>query len=342
MATTPAMSLGSRAVAPGALRGRRDARKVRIGYGPVRAETSPRDGARARVVRGRAAARSPARSVVTRAVVNSAVMNLPGMGADGQTWDPLGLGRRAIGWETGDNARDADDAVAESGSIMSLSRGRAVNALSGSSNKGDEDFFGNFMGGNLPGKIGTILALLIVSRVGTYIPISGVDRAAFAESLAGGGGVLGYVDTLTGGSISKLGIFSLGIVPYINSSIIFQVRRAALFCHRFFLSSRLSAVRRFRTPRVPDVARFSRGAFAFAAMNRPFRSRSIEVRRVRTRRAMKRTRKLSRERANARTREREPLRARPFGLFVARARRSRAEALETRAKTSLRAARFTV
>jgi hypothetical protein len=57
---------------------------------------------------------------------------------------------------------------------------------------------------------------------------------------------------------------------------------------------------------------------------------------------MKRTRKLSRERANARTREREPLRARPFGLFVARARRSRAEALETRAKTSLRAARFTV
>jgi hypothetical protein len=50
----------------------------------------------------------------------------------------------------------------------------------------------------------------------------------------------------------------------------------------------------------------------------------------------------TRERANARTREREPLRARPFGLFVARARRSRAEALETRAKTSLRAARFTV
>ena len=152
-------------------------------------------------------------------------MNLPGMGADGQTWDPLGLGRKAIGWETGDNAWNADEDVAASGSIMSLSRGRAVNALSGSSKKGDEDFFGNFMGGNLPGKIGTILALLIVSRVGTYIPISGVDRAAFAESLQGGGSVLGYVDTLTGGSISKLGIFSLGIVPYINSSIIFQVRR---------------------------------------------------------------------------------------------------------------------
>ena len=173
------------------------------------------------------------------------------------------------------------------------------------------------MGGNLPGKIGTILALLVVSRVGTYIPISGVDRAAFAESLAGGG-VLGYVDTLTGGSISKLGIFSLGIVPYINSSIIFQVRRAALFCHRSFPSSRLSAVRRFRTRRAPAASRVFSRAFAFAAMNRPFRSRSIEVRRVRTRRAMKRTRKLSRERANARTRT-PPSRARPFGLFVARA-----------------------
>ena len=80
-----AMSLGSRAVAPGALRGRRDARRVRIGYGPVRAVASPRDGARARGVRGRSAPRSPARSVAARAVVNSAVMNLPGMGADGHT-----------------------------------------------------------------------------------------------------------------------------------------------------------------------------------------------------------------------------------------------------------------
>ena len=35
--------------------------------------------------------------------------------------------------------------------------------------------------------------------------------------------MMAYADTLTGGSISKLGIFSLGIVPYINSSIIFQL-----------------------------------------------------------------------------------------------------------------------
>ena len=45
--------------------------------------------------------------------------------------------------------------------------------------------------------------------------------------------MLGYVDTLTGGSISKLGIFSLGIVPYINSSIIFQVRDTPRARNRF-------------------------------------------------------------------------------------------------------------
>jgi len=82
--------------------------------------------------------------------------------------------------------------------------------------------WGNFFKGKLPQKVGTILLLLSLSRLGVYIPIDGVDRAAFAESL-GQGGLLGYVDTLSGGSISKLGIFSLGIVPFINSSIIFQL-----------------------------------------------------------------------------------------------------------------------
>jgi preprotein translocase subunit SecY len=55
-----------------------------------------------------------------------------------------------------------------------------------------------------------------------------VSKCAFLKFnlhryIRGSGNVLSYVDTLTGGSISKLGIFSLGIVPYINSSIIFQL-----------------------------------------------------------------------------------------------------------------------
>ena len=40
-------------------------------------------------------------------------------------------------------------------------------------------------------------------------------------------GLLGYVDALSGGSISKVGLFSLGIIPYINASIVLQLFSAA-------------------------------------------------------------------------------------------------------------------
>lgn len=60
-----------------------------------------------------------------------------------------------------------------------------------------------------------------------YIPLEGVDRAAFAQQVQSSG-LLGYVDTLAGGSISKVGVFSLGIVPFINSSIIFQLLASAV------------------------------------------------------------------------------------------------------------------
>lgn len=60
-----------------------------------------------------------------------------------------------------------------------------------------------------------------------YLPLEGVDREAFASAVQGSG-LLGYMDTLSGGSISKVGVFSLGIVPYINSSIVFQLLASAL------------------------------------------------------------------------------------------------------------------
>jgi hypothetical protein len=111
-----------------------------------------------------------------------------------------------------------------SSSSSSSSRQSTKTSAFGTSSGGNDDGnFGDFFSGDLPQKVATILALLVVSRIGAYIPISGVDRTAFAESLSNTGGVMSYVDTLTGGSISKLGIFSLGIVPFINSSIIFQL-----------------------------------------------------------------------------------------------------------------------
>jgi len=96
-------------------------------------------------------------------------------------------------------------------------------ALSGSGATGGGDFWSS----KLPGKLATLVALLALSRVGVYIPLEGVDRAAFAQQVQSSG-VLGYVDTLAGGSISKVGVFSLGIVPYINSSIIFQLLASAV------------------------------------------------------------------------------------------------------------------
>ena len=53
--------------------------------------------------------------------------------------------------------------------------------------------------------------LVLFSRLGVYIPLPGVDVAAFADSVKTEG-LLGYIDTLSGGSISRVGIFSLGEV----------------------------------------------------------------------------------------------------------------------------------
>eukprot|EP00873_Tetraselmis_striata_P046423 jgi/Tetstr1/466687/TSEL_001002.t1 len=85
----------------------------------------------------------------------------------------------------------------------------------------DESLGGGFFKGPV-GKMFLILSLVVVSRVGVYVRLPGVDVDAFAQSMQSGG-LLQYVDALSGGSISKVGIFSLGIVPYINASIILQL-----------------------------------------------------------------------------------------------------------------------
>ncbi len=71
------------------------------------------------------------------------------------------------------------------------------------------------------------LGLLIVYRIGTYIPVPGVDpvRLAefFREAQAGIGGIL---NMFTGGAVSRMAIFALGIMPYISASIIVQLLTA--------------------------------------------------------------------------------------------------------------------
>ena len=82
-------------------------------------------------------------------------------------------------------------------------------------------------------KIITTLILLAVYRVGFQIPIPGISQARIFEVLrtmeeqggpgGGLGGILGTFSALSAGGFMSFGIFSLGIMPYISSSIIFSI-----------------------------------------------------------------------------------------------------------------------
>jgi preprotein translocase subunit SecY len=69
----------------------------------------------------------------------------------------------------------------------------------------------------------TLLAL-IVCRLGTYIPMPGIDAGQLAQQLEQArGGILDVFNVLAGGAIERMAIFSLGIMPYISASIIIQL-----------------------------------------------------------------------------------------------------------------------
>ncbi|WP_019646025.1 preprotein translocase subunit SecY [Novispirillum itersonii] len=68
------------------------------------------------------------------------------------------------------------------------------------------------------------LGALIVYRLGTYIPLPGIDPHALADVFARNqGGILGMFDMLAGGALSRMTIFALNIMPYISASIIMQL-----------------------------------------------------------------------------------------------------------------------
>ncbi len=68
------------------------------------------------------------------------------------------------------------------------------------------------------------LGALIVYRLGAYIPIPGVDLAAFQQAFAGQAkGILGMFNMFSGGAVSRMAIFSLNVMPYISASIIIQL-----------------------------------------------------------------------------------------------------------------------
>ena len=71
------------------------------------------------------------------------------------------------------------------------------------------------------------LGLLIVYRLGTFIPVPGIDGIALREFMEQAGqGIGGMVSMFTGGALGRMGIFALGIMPYISAAIIVQLMAA--------------------------------------------------------------------------------------------------------------------
>ncbi|MBY0354396.1 MAG: preprotein translocase subunit SecY [Rickettsiales bacterium] len=69
-----------------------------------------------------------------------------------------------------------------------------------------------------------VVGALLVYRIGTYIPIPGIDPAVLAEIFKQqAGGVLGIFNMFSGGALGRMTIFALAILPYISSSIIMQL-----------------------------------------------------------------------------------------------------------------------
>ena len=65
------------------------------------------------------------------------------------------------------------------------------------------------------------LGALIIFRLGTFLPIPGINPLALQQFFEQqSSGILGIFDTFSGGALGRMGIFALGVMPYISSSII--------------------------------------------------------------------------------------------------------------------------
>ena len=69
------------------------------------------------------------------------------------------------------------------------------------------------------------LGMLLVFRIGAHIPVPGVDTRQLAEVLSGafGAGLFQFINLFTGGALQQFALFSLGVIPYINASIILSL-----------------------------------------------------------------------------------------------------------------------
>ena len=77
---------------------------------------------------------------------------------------------------------------------------------------------------DLKNRILFTILILVIYRLGTYVPLAGIDPDALKEIMASSQkGLLGMFNMFSGGAVTRMAIFALGIMPYISSSIIVQL-----------------------------------------------------------------------------------------------------------------------
>ncbi|MEY4518066.1 MAG: hypothetical protein RLZZ499_665 [Cyanobacteriota bacterium] len=93
-----------------------------------------------------------------------------------------------------------------------------------------ETFLQMAQAAGLRGRLLVTIGLLILVRLGVFIPVPGINRELFGEFIgnSSNSSIVGFLDIFTGGGISALGIFALGILPFINASIIMQLLATAI------------------------------------------------------------------------------------------------------------------
>src|SRR5256714_2442361 len=79
-------------------------------------------------------------------------------------------------------------------------------------------------------KIAFTAAMLLIYRLGSHVPVPGVNLTAVnnIQKQFGGSNILGLLNLFSGGGLSRIAIFALGIMPYITASIILQLLQVAV------------------------------------------------------------------------------------------------------------------
>ena len=91
-----------------------------------------------------------------------------------------------------------------------------------------KNFINAFKVKEIRNKILLTILLVLIYRLGCWIPVPGVDASAFAAQVAGDEGFLGLLSSVSGGALANGSLLALGIAPYVSASIIIQLLTIAI------------------------------------------------------------------------------------------------------------------